>query len=79
MKRTSAKMFKVQVISIASGGSRGCSPEPTPTDQYFLNFMQFLEKSGKFVCWRPLRVGAPSYGKSGSAPDCTQYSGGSRN
>ena len=25
-----------------------------PTDQNFLNFMQFLGKSGKFVCWCPL-------------------------
>ena len=24
-----------------------------PTDQNFLNFMRFLAKSGKFVCWRP--------------------------
>ena len=24
-----------------------------PMDQNFLNFMQFLGKSGKFVCWHP--------------------------
>ena len=35
-----------------------------PPDQNFLNFMQFLGKSGKFVCWRPPGVGAPSYGES---------------
>ena len=26
-----------------------------PTDQTFLNFMQILGKSGKFVCWRPAK------------------------
>ena len=40
---------------------RGGAP---PTDQNFLNFMQFLGKSGKFVCWCPPGVGAPSYGES---------------
>ena len=28
-------------------------------DQNFLNFMQFLGKSGKFVCWRPPKGLAP--------------------
>ena len=32
---------------------------PPSTDQNFLNFMQFLGKSGKFVCWRPPRGLAP--------------------
>ena len=35
-----------------------------PTDQNFLNFMQFLGKSGKLVCWRSPGVGVPSYGES---------------
>ena len=39
---------------ITSGGSKGGAH---PTDQNFLNFMQFLGKSGKFVCWRPLLEG----------------------
>ena len=30
------------------------APGVRPTAQNFLNFMQFLGKSGKFVCWRPL-------------------------
>ena len=29
------------------------SGAPGPPDQNFLNFMQFLGKSDKFVCWRP--------------------------
>ena len=42
-----------------------------PTDQDFLNCMQFLGKSGKFVCWRPpRRVDAPlPTGNTRSAPD----------
>ena len=35
-----------------------------PTDQNFLNFMQFLGKSGKFYVGATLGVGAPSYGES---------------
>ena len=42
-----------------SDGSKGAPP---PTDQNFLNFMQFLRKSGKFICWRPLEVWSPPYG-----------------
>ena len=43
----------------------GCPRQaPASTDQHFLNFMQFLGKSGKFVCWRSpsWRVGAPPWG-----------------
>ena len=47
------------------GGEPGARP---PKDQNFLNFMQFLGKSGKFLCWRPLGVGAPSYGESRIRP-----------
>ena len=32
------------------GWGEGCPP----TDQNFLDFIQFLGKSGKFVCWRPI-------------------------
>ena len=35
---------------------RGASPLRTKN---FLNFMQFLGKSGKFVCWRPPRSWRP--------------------
>ena len=43
---------------------------PPPNDQNFLNFMQFLGKSGKFVCWRPCPGGLapPPTGNPGSAP-----------
>ena len=40
-----------------------------PLDQNFLNFMQFFRKFDKIVCWHPRRVGASSYGESGSAPE----------
>ena len=41
------------------------------TDQSFLNFMQFFDKSGKFVCWRPPPGGLapPPTGNPGSAPE----------
>ena len=44
---------------------------PLLTEQNFLNFMQFLGKSGKFVCWRPYPSGLapPPMGNLGSAPD----------
>ena len=46
----------------ASVGSKGRPGAHLPTDQNFLNFMQFV---GKFVCWRSSwRVGAPSYEES---------------
>ena len=32
---------------------------PPSTDRNFLNFIQFLGKSGKFVCWRPPRGWRP--------------------
>ena len=43
----------------SSGGSKGGAPgaRPPPTDQNFLNFMQFFGKSDKFVCWCPLLEG----------------------
>ena len=40
----------------------------SPTDQYFLNFMQFLGKSGKFVCWHPRGLVPHPTGNPGSAP-----------
>ena len=44
---------------------------PPPTDKKFPNFMQFLGKSGKFVCWCPAPGGlAPDpTGNPGSAPE----------
>ena len=41
------------------GGSKlGGGRERGATAQNFLNFMHFLGKSGKFVCWRPLLQGS---------------------
>ena len=48
--------MSVMFVVLSSGGSKGGRP---PTDQNFLNFMQFWGKSGKFVCWRPLRGWRP--------------------
>ena len=39
--------------SLSSGGSKWAPRRSPPTEQNFLNFMQFFGKSGKFVCWRP--------------------------
>ena len=39
-----------------------------PTDQNFLNFMQFFGKSGKLVCWRPQGLAPPPTGNLVSAP-----------
>ena len=49
-----------------SGGSKGGTREvPNPRGPNSFNFMQFLRKFGKIVCWRPPRgVGAPFSGKS---------------
>ena len=45
-------------------GARGTLAPPPPGPNSF-NFMQFLGKFGKIVCWRtPWGVGAPSSGKS---------------
>ena len=53
------------MIIYGSGGSKGGAPGARPpTDQNFLNLMQFWGKSSKFVCWRPVGVGAPSYEES---------------
>ena len=43
--------------------------EGGPTAQTFLDFMQFLGKFDKIVCWcHPWRVGAPSYRESWICP-----------
>ena len=52
--KTRSEEYHVEKVPVAD--PRGTSP--APTDQNFLNFMQFLGgKSGKFVCWRPLLEG----------------------
>ena len=52
------------------GGAPGARPPPS-TDENLLNFMQFFDKSGKFVCWCPPpgRLAPPTPGNPGSAPD----------
>ena len=54
----------------ASGRSKGAPPAcDPPTDQNFLNFMQFLENLANLYAGTPSwRVGAPSYGKSWIRP-----------
>ena len=43
---------------------------PPRMQQNFLKFMQFLRKSGKFICWcRPQGLVPPSIGNPRSAPD----------
>ena len=61
-------MFSVMSVFIGDGVAaaniRGGAPSPDPNS---FDFMQFLEKFGKIVCWRlppPPRVGAPTSGKS---------------
>ena len=51
--------FLLYLDYMISGGSKGgtLSACPLLTDQNFPNFMQFLGKYGKFVCWRPLPRG----------------------
>ena len=56
-----------QAVADLRGGAPGTRP---PTAQNFLNFMQFLGKSGKFMCWRPQPSGelaTPSKENLGSA------------
>ena len=46
-------------------GCKGCVP---PRGQNSFNFMQFLGKLGKLVCWRPLQgLAPPPRGNPGSA------------
>ena len=53
-----------QIRTIDSGGSKGLEGRP-PWGPNSFNFIQFLGKFGKIVCWRPpWGVGAPSSGKS---------------
>ena len=52
---------KSLTVADLRGGTRDARPPPPPGGPNFFNFMQFLGKYGKIVCWRPpLGVGAPS-------------------
>ena len=66
-------LSKLQTIDCLNfqGGGAGLAP----TDQYFLNFMHFFDKSGKFVCWRspPGGLAPPPTGNSGSAPEMDSF------
>ena len=46
---------------------RGHPGRALPPGQNFFIFMQFLEKIGQIVGWRPLRVSAAPLGNPGSA------------
>ena len=50
-------------ITVADLHSKILDARP-PGGPNSFNFMQFLGKFGKIVCWRPPEVGAPSSGKS---------------
>ena len=57
-------------VKVHSGGSKGGARDaPSPGGPNCFNFMQFLEKYGNIVCWRPPPptpppgVGAPSLSK----------------
>ena len=53
---------------LLSGGWKVTLSARPLTAQNFLNFMQFLVKFGKIVCWRPLEDWRPSYGQSWIRP-----------
>ena len=62
------KLFVVKVVVSDPRGRYGTCPLQTKN---FLNFMQFFDQSGKFVCWRPPPGGwvPPPTGNPGSAPE----------
>ena len=56
------KVFCLAQYTVVTPNDSGGSKGRPPTDQHFLNFMQFL---GKFICWRLALEGwRPSYGES---------------
>ena len=58
----------VQYYNLNSGGSKGSREGRPPGGPNSFNFMQFLGKFGKIVCWHlPRGVGAPPWGNPGSA------------
>ena len=63
-------LFESHSATLTSGGSKGGVPaRAPPTDQNFLDFMQFFGKFDKIVCWRPPRwLAPPPMGNPGSAP-----------
>ena len=66
-----SKFKKTSPHSVRSGGSKGDTKDarpPLPGGPNSFNFMQFLGKFGKIVCWRPLReLAPPPRGNTGSA------------
>ena len=60
-----SNIYYVGVFPVADLHSKILDAPPPPWGPNSFNFMQFLGKFGKIVCWRlPWRVGAPSSGKS---------------
>ena len=59
----------VPFVAKTSGGSKGTTPR-TPNS---FNYMQFLRKFGKIVCWRPPgELAPPPRGNAGSATGCVR-------
>ena len=50
-----------------SGGSKGGTRDAHPRSQNSFNFMQFLGKLGKIICWHPQGLVPPPRGNPGSA------------
>ena len=64
--------LKMTSANLSVADPRGGAPpaRALPMDHIFLNFMQFLGKSGKFVCWHPSPGGLtpPPMGNPESSP-----------
>ena len=67
------KIFNFHALSVADlRGTRGMRAPLHPWGPNSFNFMQFLGKFGKIVCWRPPPPGelaSPPWGNPGSATD----------
>ena len=60
--------------TVVSGGSKGGARATPPGDPNSFNFMQFLGKYGKIVCWRPPgALAPPPQGNPGSATGSVGY------
>ena len=56
------------LLGVTSGGSKGAQGVHAPWGPNSFNFMQFLGKFGKFLCWRPPgKLAPPPRGNPGSA------------
>ena len=63
------RFFELHVSGGSKGGARGTRAPPGGRNSF--NFMQFLGKFGKIVCWRPpWELAPPPRGNPGSATAC---------